>query len=374
MKPRLLLIGRNRYRLPLNDSLERKFNALGEVAELRVLGTAQDGDRQDEPPFHLLPVFPVRKLDGLVFYLSLPYRLSKELRSFRPDAVLTQSPYEAVALLVARAGTRVPASIVLEVHGDWRTLTRLYGSPLRRFVRPAADTLASIALRKADAVRTVSTYTTELVREQGVEPADEFPAYMDFESFVQEPPKPLPQRPQALFVGVLERYKNVDGLAEAWRRAAPRVPDARLWLVGSGALAGVVERLVADFPEQVTWTPKLSQADVARALDDSTFLVLPSRSEGMGRVVIEAFCRGRPIVGSRVGGVPDLVHDGVNGLLVEPGDADALADALVRLLTSRDRAERLAAGAAASAGDWTISPTEFASRLLALVEQTAGLS
>jgi glycosyltransferase involved in cell wall biosynthesis len=374
MKPRLLLIGRNRYRLPLNGSLERKFNALGEVAELRVLGTAQDGERQDAPPFHLLPVFPVRKLDGLVFYLSLPYRLSKELRSFRPDAVLTQSPYEAVALLVARAGTRVPASIVLEVHGDWRTLTRLYGSSLRRLVRPAADTLASIALRKADAVRTVSTYTTELVREQGVEPADEFPAYMDFESFVQEPPKPLPQHPQALFVGVLERYKNVDGLADAWRRAAPRVPGARLWLVGSGALAGVVERLVADFPEQVTWTPGLSQADVARALDDSTFLVLPSRSEGMGRVVIEAFCRGRPVVGSRVGGIPDLLHEGVNGLLVEPGDADALADALVCLLANRERAERLAAGAAASAGDWTISPTEFASRLRALVEQTTGLS
>jgi glycosyltransferase involved in cell wall biosynthesis len=374
VKPRLLLIGRNRYRLPLNDSLERKFNALGEVAELRVLGTAQDGDRQDAPPFHLLPVFPVRKLDGLVFYLSLPYRLSKELRSFRPDAVLTQSPYEAVALLVARAGTRVPASIVLEVHGDWRTLTRLYGSPLRRLVRPAADTLASIALRKADAVRTVSTYTTELVREQGVEPADEFPAYMDFDSFVQEPPQPLPKRPQALFVGVLERYKNVDGLAEAWRRAGPRVPDAQLRLVGSGALAGVVERLVADFPEQVTWTPKLTQPDVARALDDSTFLVLPSRSEGMGRVVIEAFCRGRPVVGARVGGIPDLVQDGVNGLLVPPADTDALANALVRLITDRDLADHLAAGAAGSAGNWTISPAEFASRLRALVEQTTGLS
>jgi glycosyltransferase involved in cell wall biosynthesis len=367
VKPRLLLIGRNRYRLPLNESLERKFNALGEVVELRVLGTAQDADRRDEPPFHLLPVFPVRKLDGLVFYLSLPYRLSKELRSFRPDAVLTQSPYEAVALLVARAGSRVPASIVLEVHGDWRTLTRLYGSPLRRLVRPAADSLASIALRKADAVRTVSTYTTELVREQGVEPADEFPAYMDFESFVQGPPKALPPRPQALFVGVLERYKNVDGLAEAWRRAASRVPEAQLRLVGSGALSGVVKQAVADFPEQVTWTQQLSQAEVSDALDDSTFLVLPSRSEGMGRVVIEAFCRGRPVVGTRVGGIPDLVQDGVNGLLVEPGDTDALADALVRLLTDRELAERLAAGAASSARDWTIAPDEFARRVGDLV-------
>jgi glycosyltransferase involved in cell wall biosynthesis len=87
-----------------------------------------------------------------------------------------------------------------------------------------------------------------------------------------------------------------------------------------------------------------------------------------------AFCRGRPLVASRVGGIPDLVEDGVNGLLVEPADTEALAAALVRLLTDRALAERLGAGAQASAGEWTISPEEFASRLRALVERTAGLS
>ena len=102
--------------------------------------------------------------------------------------------------------------------------------------------------------------------------------------------------------------------------------------------------------------------------------MLPSRSEGMGRVVVEAFCRARPVVGSRVGGIPDLVQDGTNGLLVDPGDTDGLADALVRVLTDRELAERLGAGAHASAGLWTISPEEFASRLRALVERIAGLS
>jgi glycosyltransferase involved in cell wall biosynthesis len=368
------MIGRNRYRLPLNESLERKFAALGEVAELRVLGTSQRGDRRESGRFHLLPVFPVRKLDGFAFYLSLPYRLAKELRRFRPDAVLTQSPYEAAALLVARALARVPASIVLEVHGDWRTLTRLYGSPLRRLVRPTADGIASFALRRADAVRTVSPYTTQIVREQGVEPADEFPAYMDFASFIREPVKPLPERPQALFVGVLERYKNVDGLAAAWRLAAPRVPDARLRVVGSGALANVVERLVADLPGQTSWVPHMSQEEVSAALDDSTLLVLPSRSEGMGRVVIEAFCRGRAVIGTRVGGIPDLVEDGVNGLLVDPGDPGALADAFVRVLADRDLAERLGQAAQASADLWSISPQEFARRVRTLVDRTTGLS
>ena len=63
----------------------------------------------------------------------------------------------------------------------------------------------------------------------------------------------------------------------------------------------------------------------------------------MGRVLVEAFCRGRGVVGTRVGGIPDLVTDGENGLLVEPGDAAALADALVRVLA--DRGARRAASA-----------------------------
>jgi len=197
---------------------------------------------------------------------------------------------------------------------------------------------------------------------------------MDFDSFLQEQPKPIPTRPQALFVGVLERYKNVDGLAEAWRRAAPRVPDARMHIVGSGALQPVVEQLVRDLPAQTSWTGRLTQSGVASALDDSTVLVLPSRSEGMGRVIVEAFCRARPVVGSRVGGIPDLVQDESNGLLVEPGDTDGLADALVRVLTERDLAARLGVGAHSSAGLWTVSPEDFASRLRDLVGRITGLS
>ena len=173
---------------------------------------------------------------------------------------------------------------------------------------------------------------------------------------------------------MLERYKNVDGLASAWRSVAPRIPHARLRIVGSGALAAIVQRLAEDLPKQTAWDRQLTPAAVAAALDDSTCLVLPSRSEGMGRVVVEAFCRGRPVIGSRVGGIPDLVVDDVNGLLVEPGDGVALECALLRVLSNAETAERLAAGAHASAAVWAISPHEFAQRIRALVERVAGLS
>jgi glycosyltransferase involved in cell wall biosynthesis len=163
-------------------------------------------------------------------------------------------------------------------------------------------------------------------------------------------------------------------LAEAWRRAAPRILEARLHIVGTGTLQQTVEQLVRDLPAQTSWTQRLTPSGVASALDESTLLVLPSRSEGMGRVIVEAFCRARPVVGSRVGGIPDLVQDDRNGLLVDPGDIDGLAAALVRVLDNRGLAERLGEGAQASAGLWTVSPEDFASRLRDLVGRITGLS
>ena len=363
-KPRVLMVGRTRYRLPLSPPLRRKFDALSEQVDVRVLASGSNGE---DPRFVLVP--PAKGLDGALFWAALPARIAREVRRFRPDAILAQSPYEAAAAVAALRLARARARVLVDVHGDWRTSTRLYGSPLRRLLGPAADRVALRGLRGADTVRTISDYTTGLVRDAGIEPGDVFPAFMDLEPFL-EPPRPLPERPRALFVGVLELYKNVDGLADAWRSAAPRVPEAMLHLVGSGARTSVVERLVADFPEQTRWTNELSTEEVAAALDDSTLLVLPSRSEGLGRVIVEALCRGRPVLAAAVGGIRDIVRDGENGVLVPPGDTEALADALVRLLSDRAEAERLAAAARPSVEPWLATPEEYAQRVRLLVDGT----
>jgi glycosyltransferase involved in cell wall biosynthesis len=365
-KPRVLFVGRTRYRLPLAGSLARKFEALGDELDVRVLASAANGSPTRNGTFTLVPPARPRALDGLLFYASLPVRVTRELRRFRPDAVVAQTAYEAAAVLLARRAARSRARLVLDVHADWRTSTRLYGSSVRRLMGPLGDRVAAAAVRRADRVRTVSGYTTGLVRELGLEPAGVFPAYMDLESFLGAP-VPLPEAPRALFVGVLERYKNIDGLADAWRAAAPRVPGASLHVVGSGTLTGVVERLLVDVPARTEWSPHLSAEEVAAALDAATVLVLPSRSEGMGRVIVEAFCRGRAVLGTRVGGIVDLVADGVNGVLVEPGDSDALAEALVRLLSDRELAAALGEGARRSAAGWLQTPEQYAERVRALV-------
>src|SRR5439155_11846500 len=175
-----------RYELPLSPSLERKFAALREHFDVRVLATAADGRASDDGTFRLVGRMSV--LDGPLFYLLLPLRVRRLAREGRPAAIVTQSPYEAAFARLARTGAR----IVVELHGDWRTATRLYGSRLRRPLSPLADAVGTWGVRHADAVRTLSPFTTRLVRELGREPDAEFAAFMDLELFAERPPEPLP--------------------------------------------------------------------------------------------------------------------------------------------------------------------------------------
>jgi len=361
------MVGRTRYTLPLSPSLEQKFEALSVELEVRVLASERASGGSDRR-FRLVRRVRPGALDGASFYVLLPFRVARELRDFRPDAVLAQGAQEAALVLLGRRLARVPTKVIADVHGDPAAPARLYGSRLRKVLAPLADWLARRGLRGSDGVRTISEYTSSVVRDAGVEPTATFAAFMDLEPFLETDPRPLPQKPVALFVGVLERYKAVDLLVEAWRLAAPQVPDATLHIVGRGALRGVAAQLVAELPEQTRWTEVLPTTDVARALDEATVLVLPSRSEGLGRVIVEAFCRGRGVVASRVGGIPDIVEDGRTGLLVPTGDAGALADALVQALTDRALAERLGASARVAVEPWLATPEEYARQIRELVE------
>jgi glycosyltransferase involved in cell wall biosynthesis len=368
MKPRVLFVSRERFRLPLTGSQRRKWDAVAAVVDHRVLAAAAVGSQAGDERFHLVERVRPRILDGALFYLLLPVRIAGELREFRPDAALVQGVHETVAFLIARRLTRASTKVILDVQGDWHEATRLYGSRLRRLLNPINDALAPVAVRGADAVRTVSTQTTGLVRAVGVEPAATFPSYVDAAAFIQRPPTPLPEQPRAVFVGVLERYKAFDTLALAWRRAAPRVPGATLHVVGDGTLRDMVDGL------GVEWDPRLEPEHVAAAMDASWLVCLPSRSEGLPRVALEAAARGRAIVGGNRAGIPDVVVHGENGLLVDPDDADELAEALVRLLSDRKLAERLGDAARRTGEQWAITPAEYADKLRRLVETCASRS
>ena len=370
-RPRVLFMGRNRYRLPLPDWLAKKWDAVERQIDYRVLASAPTSDQPLETErFRLVPPARIRPLDGLLFYVRLPFYARGEIKRFRPDAIVASDPYIGFAALMARllARGRRP-QVILEVHGDWRTFTRLYGKRGRAAFNPLADWISRVAVRRGDAVRALSRYTEGLVEEvRGVPVTASFPTYTDLSAFTERPIEPLPDAPVAVFVGMLEPYKNVDGLAGAWRLVVRELPEARLVIVGKGSMRATIEELVAELSDNVEWHPELPPAEVARKLDEGRLLALPSRSEGLGRVVIEAFARGRGVVASGVGGIPDLVRDGVEGLLVDPRDTEGIARALLRVLDDRDLAERLGAAAAERYRDWHTTPTEYAGQVRELVE------
>jgi len=361
VKPRVLFVSRERFRLPLDGAQKRKWDAVAAVVDPRVLAAAPRGFPARDERFRLVPQIRPRLLDGPLYYLLLPLRIARELRASRPDAAIVQGVHETVAFLLARRVAGVKTKVIFDVQGDWHGATRLYGSPFRRLLNPLSDALAPVAVRRADAVRTVSTETTALVRGLGVEPSATFPSYVDAAAFLDRPLAPLPEVPAVLFVGALERIKGFDTLAAAWPIVAARVPGARLRIVGRGALAATARALDVDLHEQV------AAEEVAAKLDDSWLLALPSRSEGLPRVAIEAACRGRAVVGGRRGGVVDVVREGETGALVDPDDQQALADELVRILSDRVEAERLGAAARRVGEEWAVTPADYAAQVEALV-------
>ena len=360
MTPRVLFVGRGRLSLPLAPWLQRKWDALAEVLDLRVLNA---GTGNGDARFRLLPD------SAAGFYPRLPFEVARSLRAFPAEVIVASDPYVGVAARVGRTLARSRARLVVEVHGDPRTFTRAYGSPARKLVSLPADAVARSGIRHADATRALSGFTSSLVAEVTGHPATAcFPTYSDLGAFRDPPLVPVPEARRVVFVGALETYKNVDGLAAAWRRVAERCPDAILTIIGLGSRHAVIDQLLADLPLQVEHHLELAPGEVATQIDAARALVLPSYPEGLGRVVLEAFARGRMVVGTDGGGIPDMATDGVDALLIPRADTAGLVDALVRVLEDRELAVRLGAAARATYAHWDQTVTDFANAYRTLVD------
>jgi glycosyltransferase involved in cell wall biosynthesis len=144
------------------------------------------------------------------------------------------------------------------------------------------------------------------------------------------------------FVGRLGADKGVFELLDAVAALRASHPEIRLELAGDGDIAAVAARVRAlGIGDRVLARGWCDAAARARLLADAAVFVLPSHAEGLPMSLLEAMAAGCPVVASRVGGIPDVVRDGVNGLLVPAGDSRALAAALARLLSEHDLGRRL---------------------------------
>lgn len=158
--------------------------------------------------------------------------------------------------------------------------------------------------------------------------------------------------PTVVFLGRMEKRKGTLDLLQAIPQVLSRVPAARFILIGSDRphcpggrthAQYLADEFPAEIQRQVQLLGRLPQPEVDRWLQTADVFVAPSLYESFGLIFPEAMRWGTPVIGTRVGGIPEIVTDGETGLLVEPQQPGQLSAALVRLLADRNLRERLGA-------------------------------
>lgn len=254
-------------------------------------------------------------------------------RSIRPDVIhAAYSPMGSyyVTEILARQG--VP--LLLSFHGPAGVTRDDPGTLLARTLRGAAWITACskatlIGVRELD--RAIAARSSVLYN--GVETPP-------------RPPVPPVDHPKVIAaVGRMYHQKGFDVLIDAYERVAEKVRDVRLTLVGDGPERGALERRASGLAaaDTITFTGWVPPPRVGHVIDQSTLVVVPSREEGFGLSALESAIRGRPVVASRVGGLPEVVGGEDHGVLVEPERPDELSTAILGLLEDPERAANLGA-------------------------------
>ena len=145
-------------------------------------------------------------------------------------------------------------------------------------------------------------------------------------------------------VGVVGRLVPIKGhkyLVSAAKRIIKEFRNTVFVFVGDGYLSSRLERQAESVGVRKNIIFTGWRKDAVEILDLFDILVLPSLNEGMGKVLVEGMALGKPIIASNVGGIIDLVRNGENGILVPPGDSDALGEAILQLLKDKNLSEKL---------------------------------
>ena len=351
---RVLFVGGTRYTQPLNSTHVRKFAKLVRLADLCVLAFSVDGRLRrfaEHADFFLLPLWPVAFLRHLELTVAALFVGLVMALPGRIDVIVAQSPYEGLAAALVRLISRLlgrRVALVTEVHGDWEESPLLYRAV--RFpclYQKLLKRLSCWVLRHSDVVRAISSFTAEKVsRIVSEKPIIVFPTYTDIELFLTEPGDSInPEGAMVLFVGALVYLKGVHWLLEAMAEVRRQQPQARLVIIGQGDYQDQLEHQAESLglTEAVEFVAPMPQAALRNYMRRCRLLVLPSLSEGLGRVLIEAMACGRPVIGTRVGGILNLIQDGVNGYLVPPGEVAPLADRIAYLLAHPAEAAEMGA-------------------------------
>jgi len=206
--------------------------------------------------------------------------------------------------------------------------------------------LVAGVLRRAQQVIVLSDWTQGMFREMGIETA-QIPILIDTERFAFQERGQMP--PIVLWAKGMSQRTNPAMAVRAMARVQAARPDVTLWMAGDGALLPEMRRLAASVGARVDFLGNVSFFDIHQLYQRAGVFWNTSRLDNMPDNVLEASACGMPVVATRVGGVPFIVRDGENALLVELDDDAALAEKTLAVLNDGEWARQLGRAARANA-------------------------
>ena len=286
------------------------------------------------PRFLVGPGYSLYNFEALLYYLSIRKLVDRIRREFRFELIHAHFSYPD-GVVGAWLGKRYEVPVVVTEHACWQPWMDQYPLVCRQAVRASRKISFHIAV--SEHVRsTIAHFTGSLERIRVI------PVGVDGAVFSPAAPQPEFDPNQILYVGFINQNKGIDVLLKAMCRLRKHRPDLSLVLVGGSfyrnshrqreevvELAGKLE-----LTDHVTFVGPKKPKEVARYMQQSSLLVLPSRRESFGAVLVEALACGTPVVATRCGGPQDIVTDQV-GVLVSPEDVDALARGIEHVLGNR---------------------------------------
>lgn len=295
---------------------------------------------------------------------------------WRPDVVTVQTPWEEGSLgyLIARC---LKAKYLAQLHFDvlsaeWKR---------EHWLNPWRLRIASWLLRHSDRIRVVSTAQREKLVEQLSIPADKInvvpvgvhfqPVTGDKSEFKRNIASGLENKKVVLFVGRFYAPKNLSLWVEVSEQVSCQVPDVAFVMAGDGPLFGEIRSVVRrkQMQDRFHFLGSVGHERLPQVYAAADVFLLSSRYEGFGRVIVESYLAGIPVVSTRCGGPEDLIEAGTTGFLLEPDDCQGLSAAIVQLLRDdglRERFGRLGSKKVASEFNLEV----LSERLVALWEQT----
>ena len=269
--------------------------------------------------------------------LASAWRLARIIASYRPDVVHAHDPHGVAMASMALsfggrgAGPRLVASRRVDFHLQRHSFSRWKYRQIELFIAASAAIKAILVHDGIPASRIVVVHDgIDVERVAKVAAADLHQTFWF--------PKGAPV---IVNVGALVGHKGQKFLVDAMAHVRRQVPDAQLVIFGEGDLREPLTRQIRELGLDKHVVLAGFREDVLALTRSADLFVMSSVTEGLGSAVLDAMALGLPVVGTRAGGIPEAVEEGVTGLLVPPGRSEALAEAIVRMLNDPSARQRM---------------------------------